>query len=170
MDEPASGDAQGTGSDETTNDGFATDDGSATSDEVTAATGGEDAEVLDIETIENAFTGSGGPEAALERVRLVAHLLDEAVRIPGTDFRVGLDPILGILPGAGDAVAAALSLYPVAEAYRLGAPTETLVKMLALVAADFTVGSVPVLGTIFDAFWKANEWNVRIIEDLVENA
>ena len=127
-------------------------------------------DAFDLETIRSALDASGNEQAALERVRLVARLLDEAVRVPGTDYRVGLDPILGILPGAGDAIAAALSLYPVVEAVRLGASKGTLAKMLFLVAVDFTVGSVPVLGTIFDAFWKANEWNADTIEKLVENA
>lgn len=107
-------------------------------------------------------------EAALRRVETVGNLLDEAVRVPGTDFRFGLDPVLGILPGAGDAVAAALSLYPIAEAYRLDAPRSTITKMLGLVAIDFAVGSVPVLGTLFDAFWKANVWNARALERHVE--
>lgn len=103
-------------------------------------------------------------EAALQRVKTVSKLLDEAVRVPGTNFRVGIDPILGIVPGAGDTVAAALSLYPVAEAYRLDAPPLLIAKMLSLIAVDLVVGSVPLLGPLFDAFWKANEWNARSLE------
>ncbi|WP_277543040.1 DUF4112 domain-containing protein [Haloarcula laminariae] len=102
--------------------------------------------------------------ATLDRVHTVTRLLDEAVRIHGTDFRVGLDPLLSILPVAGDAVGAALSLYPIAEAYRLGTPKRTLAAMLGLVAIDAVVGSVPVLGSVFDAFWKANRWNYRLLE------
>ena len=103
-------------------------------------------------------------EAALNRVRNLSQLLDEAITVPGTNFRVGLDPILGILPVGGDAVATIFALYPVFEAYRFGAPRGTLAKMLAIVAIDSLVGSVPVLGTVFDAFWKANEWNARTLE------
>lgn len=102
--------------------------------------------------------------AALDRVRLVSHVLDEAIRVPGTQFRFGLDPVLSLLPVAGDAVAAAISLYPVVEAYRLGVSKRLLVTMLALVAVDAVTGSVPVLGAVFDAFWKANEWNYRLLE------
>lgn len=102
--------------------------------------------------------------AALQRVRTVTRLLDEAVRIPGTDFRFGLDPVLSILPVAGDAVAALISLYVVVEAYRLGVPRRTLVGMLGLVAVDAVAGSVPVVGSVFDAVWKANAWNRRLIE------
>lgn len=107
-------------------------------------------------------------EAALQRARTVSDLLDEAVRVPGTDFRVGLDPVLGVVSGYGDAVAAAISLYPVFEAYRLDAPKRTLAKMLTLVAIDFAVGSIPVVGTVFDAVWKANEWNVQSLERHLE--
>ena len=113
--------------------------------------------------------GSGADaEAALRRARGMADLLDEAFRVPGTDFRIGLDPIIGILPVAGDSVAAILSLYPVLEAYRLDAPLRTLVWMLLLVGVDALIGSIPVLGPLFDAVWKANEWNVRALERHVE--
>lgn len=103
-------------------------------------------------------------EAALRRIRTVARLLDEAVRLPGTDYRVGLDPILGALPGVGDVVGVGLSLYIVAEAAYLGVPYTTIVRMLANVAVDAGVGAVPVGGVLFDAAWKANKMNVRLVE------
>jgi hypothetical protein len=102
--------------------------------------------------------------ATLERVRTVTRLLDEAFRVPGTDFRFGLDPVLSILPIAGNAVAGVISLYPIVEAYRLGVSNRTLLLMLSLVAIDTVVGSVPILGSVFDALWKANEWNYRLLE------
>lgn len=104
-------------------------------------------------------------EAALDRLRTVAYLLDEAVAIPGTDIRVGLDPILGVIPGVGDALSAGLSLYVVLEAANLGVSYTTIVQMLGNVAVDAAVGSVPVVGTVFDALWKANAWNVELIEE-----
>ena len=119
----------------------------------------------------DATVGSSSPadeEAALERVRTVSRLLDDAVAVPGTDVRVGLDPVLGVLPVAGDAAAMLLSLYPVLEAYRLGMSRGTLAKMLVLVAVDAVIGSVPVLGPVFDAFWKANRWNLRTLERHLE--
>lgn len=135
------------------------------------ATGPPDDTVVDDEGGQSAAASAPGPpemsareEAALRRVRAVSRLLDEAIRVPGTNFRIGVDPILGILPVAGDAVAAAVSLYPVAEAYRLGAPMPMLAKMLALVAIDASIGSVPLLGPLFDAVWKANTWNRRALE------
>ncbi|MFB6083224.1 MAG: DUF4112 domain-containing protein [Halorientalis sp.] len=115
--------------------------------------------------------GSGvDGEAAVRRARAVADLLDEAVRVPGTDVRIGLDPILGVLPVAGDSLAAILSLYPVFEAYRLGVSRGTIAKMLLVVALDFVVGSIPVLGDVFDAVWKANTRNVRALERHVDGS
>lgn len=105
--------------------------------------------------------------AALRRARGVSRLMDEAFPIPGTDYKIGLDPILGVLPVAGDAVSAVISLYPVLEAYRLGASRPTLAWMLGRVGVDAAVGSVPLLGGVFDALWKANERNVRTLEGLV---
>jgi hypothetical protein len=109
-------------------------------------------------------------EAAVRRMRFVSRLLDDRVRLPGTDFRVGLDPVLGALPGAGDAVAAGLSLYVVAESARLGVPFTTLLRMLANVAIDVAVGSVPVVGVLFDAVWKANVRNVELALDALTDA
>jgi len=108
-------------------------------------------------------------DGAIERMRLVARAFDEGIRVPGTDFRVGLDPVVGILPGAGDTAAAAVSLYLVVEAARMGVSQSTLLRMLANVGVDAVVGSVPVLGVVFDAFWKANKWNLQLaLEDLAE--
>lgn len=105
--------------------------------------------------------------AAIRRMEAVARVLDESVKVPGIGYRVGIDPVLSILPVGGDAAGAALSLYVVGEAMRLGVSTGTLVAMLANVTIDATAGSVPVLGTVFDAAWKANKWNVKLaVEDL----
>lgn len=112
---------------------------------------------------ENALTGR--EQAALARTRTMARLLDEAVAIPGIGYRVGLDPLLSIAPVSGDAAGAALSLYIIAEATRLGVPPKTLLKMVANVALDTLGGSVPVLGTLVDAAWKANKRNVSLLED-----
>ncbi len=105
---------------------------------------------------------------ALRRTRLAARLLDSALRVPGTERRVGLDPIVGLIPGYGDALAAALSMYVVGEAAVAGAPKGTLLRMCANVAVDALVGSVPVLGDLFDAGWKANERNVALLEEHLE--
>ena len=109
-------------------------------------------------------------EAALRRVRTVARIMDDAVEIPGTNVSVGLDPILGVVPGAGDLLSATVSLYIVAEAAYLGVPLTTVVKMLGNVAVDVTVGSIPLIGGVFDVFWKANQWNVEQIEEFLDDA
>ena len=101
-------------------------------------------------------------EAAVQRMRFVARLLDDSIRLPGTKFKIGLDPIIGVLPVAGDAVAAALSGYIILESARLGVSYLTLLRMLANVGVDFAVGSVPVVGDIFDVAWKANVRNLRL--------
>lgn len=106
---------------------------------------------------------------ALKRAQMVGTLLDESVRIPIIGYRIGLDPILGVLPVAGDSVAAAASLYIVFVGLRLGIPVRALAKMLAYVVIEFVIGSVPVLGTILDAFLKVNMRNVATIERHVAN-
>lgn len=100
--------------------------------------------------------------AALSRMRTAAYLLDESLRVPGTRYRIGIDPLVGLLPVAGDTVTGLLSLYIVVEAARLGVSPGTLAKMVANVAIDVAGGSVPYLGDLFDAAWKANRRNVRL--------
>lgn len=107
-------------------------------------------------------------EAALRRVRGLSTLLDDAIPIPGTDRRIGIDPIVGILPVGGDLATAVLALYPILEAYRFGASRGTLAWMLGRVVVDAVVGSIPVLGGVFDAVFKANEWNTRTFERHIE--
>lgn len=105
--------------------------------------------------------------AAVERMRLVARVLDESIRIPGTDFRVGIDPVIGVLPVAGDVVTAGLSLYIVLESARLGVSYRTVLRMLANISLDVAGGAIPFVGDVFDAVWKANKRNLELaLEDL----
>lgn len=108
---------------------------------------------------------TGDDPPGLKRARRVAHLLDDSLRVPGLGVRVGIDPLIGVLPVGGDIVAAVASLYIVAEAARAGVPRPTLAKMLGLVAIDTVVGSVPLVGVVFDAAWTANLWNVSMLEE-----
>ncbi|EMA66268.1 DUF4112 domain-containing protein [Halorubrum kocurii] len=101
--------------------------------------------------------------AAIERMRFAAYVLDEGVRVPGTNYRIGVDPLLGVLPGAGDVVTGGFSLYIVLEAARLGVSYATLLRMIANVAVDVVAGTVPVAGDIFDAVWKANKRNFELV-------
>ncbi|WP_251330607.1 DUF4112 domain-containing protein [Haloplanus pelagicus] len=108
-------------------------------------------------------------EAALKRMETVAYILDESVRVPGIGFRIGIDPVLGALPVAGDVVSGAFSLYIVAESAYLGVTFTTLMEMLANITIDVAGGSIPYVGTVIDALWKANKRNVALaLEDLAE--
>lgn len=100
----------------------------------------------------------------LARVRGLAGLLDSAIRIPGTSFRVGLDPILGLIPGVGDVAAGAMGAYVLLVAAQAGVPRVVLVRMLANLGVDALVGAVPLLGDLFDAGFKANNRNVALLE------
>lgn len=103
-------------------------------------------------------------DEVMQRLRTVSFYLDNAFEIPGTNYRIGLDPFLGLIPGVGDATGTALSAYIIVEAALRGVPRETLVRMLGNVLLDSTVGSLPVVGDAFDAAWKSNARNVRLIE------
>ncbi|MDS0293110.1 DUF4112 domain-containing protein [Halogeometricum luteum] len=104
-------------------------------------------------------------EGALRRVRLLADLMDDAVTIPGTDKSVGLDSLIGLVPVSGDIVTAAVSLYTVGEAIRADANRDIVGKMLFNIAVDLGVGSIPILGDIFDVFWKSNVRNAELLEE-----
>ncbi len=98
------------------------------------------------------------------RLRRLSYLLDNSIPIPGTPFRIGLDSIIGLIPGVGDLVGGAFSLYIILEAARLGAPRSLLARMGWNVAIDVLVGAVPLLGDLFDAGWKANLRNLALLE------
>ena len=102
--------------------------------------------------------------STLRRVRRVSYLLDNAIPIPGTGYRIGLDPIIGLLPGGGDFLGTIISSYIVVEAARLGVSRSTLVEMVLNILLETVAGSVPVLGDLVDAAWKANVKNVELLE------
>jgi hypothetical protein len=97
-------------------------------------------------------------EAAVERMRAVAYLLDESVRLPGTDLRVGLDPLVSAVPVVGDVVSGGIGL----EAAYLGVTFGTVVRMLANVAIDTAGGAIPYAGVLVDAFFKSNKRNLEL--------
>ena len=109
-----------------------------------------------------------GPEtaherAARERLNFLAWLLDSSIPLPGTRFTIGLDAIIGVVPFLGDLIGVLLSSIIVAEAGRMGAPRTLLLRMAFNLALDGLVGMVPLLGDAFDAAWKANQKNVRLL-------
>jgi len=93
----------------------------------------------------------------------LANLLDTALVIPGTNIRFGVDALIGLVPGIGDAITTATSLYIVHEAYQLGAPKHLILRMLGNVALDGFVGAVPIVGDVFDAMWRSNRRNMALL-------
>lgn len=106
----------------------------------------------------------GSPSGGVGRARGVARLLDDLIRIPGTNIGIGLDPIIGLIPGIGDVVGGAMSGYILLVAAQEGAPTSVLVRMLGNIAIDSLVGIVPVLGDLFDVAFKANARNAALLD------
>ena len=104
----------------------------------------------------------------LQRIRRIANLLDTAIGIPGTKFRIGLDPILGLIPGGGDLITASISAYMIYLAARFGLKKEEIGKMIFNVGIETVAGSVPIVGDIFDAYFKANIRNLEILERHLE--
>ena len=104
-------------------------------------------------------------ERELARVRKLSSWLDSRFRIPGTDTRVGLDPILGLIPGVGDLVSLGLSGYAILAAHRFGLPKRTIARMLGNLGIDAVVGSIPIVGDLFDFAFKANRRNLKLIEE-----
>ena len=103
----------------------------------------------------------------IERLRSLSRLLDSAFVIPGTRYRFGLDALIGLVPGLGDAISAVFSGYIILQASRLGAPKSLVTRMIANVAVDTVVGWVPVLGDLFDVAWKSNLKNMALLENHV---
>ncbi len=101
------------------------------------------------------------------RLRRLAWLLDSAIRLPG-GFRIGFDGLIGLVPGAGDLLAALLSSYIVIEAARLKAPSSVLMRMVGNIALELGIGLVPVVGDLFDFVFKANMRNVQLLETYLD--
>jgi hypothetical protein len=102
-------------------------------------------------------------------LRSLARLLDAAITVPGTNIRFGLDSLIGLVPGLGDMAGAAMSGYIVLASARLGAPSPVLARMVANVAVDAVVGSVPLLGDLFDVGWRANIRNTELLDRHLES-
>jgi hypothetical protein len=120
--------------------------------------------------IQNGITHVVHAERRLARARSVATLLDSSIPIPGTTRRIGLDPILGLIPFVGDFAGALFSGYIVLVAAQAGVPTFTLIRMVGNIALDTIAGSLPILGDFFDAAWKSNDKNVSLFEKYVVTA
>src|SRR5690348_9516799 len=100
----------------------------------------------------------------LERLRALARLFDQAFAIPGTHWRFGIDALFGLVPGLGDIVGALVAVYALRVARTLRAPGAIQLHMLSNIAIDALVGTVPVIGDLFDFFYKAQTRNLALLE------
>jgi len=105
--------------------------------------------------------------AKLERLRHLSNLWDNALRIPGTNLRVGLESLIGILPFGGDVIGLLLSCYILFHAIQFKLPKTILLRMVSNIVIDAVVGLVPILGDLFDTTWKANTRNVNLLENYI---
>jgi hypothetical protein len=110
---------------------------------------------------------AAGPSQAdsIARITALAKFLDSAFVIPGTNRRFGMDSVIGLVPGVGDAISAVLASYIIWEARQLGLPRWKIARMVGNVAFDTALGAIPIAGDVFDVFFKANQRNLRIIHD-----
>jgi hypothetical protein len=100
--------------------------------------------------------------AAEQRIGRVTRVLDELVSVPGTPIKVGLDPVVGLIPVVGDAVAAGVGAWVIAEAARFGVPRLVLGRMVLNLLLDLGVGAIPILGDAYDLFFRSNSRNLAL--------
>jgi Domain of unknown function (DUF4112) len=100
----------------------------------------------------------------LDRLRRLGYLLDNSIPIPGTPYRIGLEAVIGLVPGLGDLVGGGFSAWIILQAARLGAPPSLLARMGWNLLVDTAVGAIPLLGDLFDAGFKANMRNLALLE------
>src|SRR5262245_40268982 len=101
----------------------------------------------------------------LETLKALAHLMDDAVPVPGTKFRVGLDALIGLIPGIGDVAGGVTTAYALVVAQRIGAPPSVLLRIVWNVVIDTVLGSIPFVGDVFDAGFRANRRNAVLLEN-----
>lgn len=109
------------------------------------------------------------PPGRIEHLRRITWWMDQGLRVPGTSIRFGLDPIIGLVPGLGDAAGALLGGAILLEAVRSRAAHYTLLRMTGNIALDALIGAVPLLGDLFDFGWKANTKNLQLLERHLES-
>jgi hypothetical protein len=97
---------------------------------------------------------------SLERL---SWLLDDLIRIPGLNWRFGLDALIGLIPGFGDTATSLASFYILVSAVRYGVPKVTILRMAINIAIDYLLGSLPLVGDVFDAWWKSNHMNIDLM-------
>jgi len=104
-------------------------------------------------------------QGAMEKVAVLTRLMDKQFRVPGTNFRFGLDGIIGLIPGAGDISTFAVSCYLLTIMAKNGASGYVMARMVLNVLIDAVVGSIPLVGDLFDFAFKANSRNLRLMQE-----
>ncbi|OMH39711.1 hypothetical protein BGP75_02310 [Motiliproteus sp. MSK22-1] len=112
---------------------------------------------------------SSETQQELDRLDRLATLLDAAFRVPGTRWRFGLDGLIGLIPGVGDAFGGITSLYLISRAWRLKIPFTTFIRMLINAALEFVIGSIPLIGDLFDFWYKANLRNIKLLQQALKD-
>jgi hypothetical protein len=102
-------------------------------------------------------------ENASDTARIIAHWMDEFIRIPGTNVRIGLDPIIGLFPGVGDFLASSIGVVTLMEGVRQGVPVSALIRMGTNILINDAVGTIPGVGDVFSAWFKSNSRNLKLI-------
>ena len=108
-------------------------------------------------------------EEKITRLRQLSENLDESFTIPGTNIKFGIDALIGLVPGGGDLIGGLFSLYLLRTAIKMKLPKSAIISIMFNIIIDTTIGIVPVIGDIFDIFWKSNKRNMRIIEKHLVN-
>jgi hypothetical protein len=104
-------------------------------------------------------------EERLLRLKLLSNRLDEIITIPGTKYKIGIDPIIGTIPIIGDLLGSIISIYILYSGSKMGLSSRIIAKMSLNIGFDFVLGLIPIIGDIFDMGWKANKRNVKLIEN-----
>lgn len=112
---------------------------------------------------EQTSTFENSRDDASRRIRALARWLDTNIELPG-GTRIGFDGLIGLIPGIGDTIGALLSFYIVLQAARMGASITTLTRMIGNIMLELFVGSIPVIGDLFDFAWKANVRNIELLD------
>src|SRR6476646_10985875 len=119
--------------------------------------------ISDKETSEWSSPEQDAPPKSTQDLETLAHWLDTVFEIPGIRLRFGIDALLGLLPGFGDTASAFASVYILQAATKYGVPRVTLARMTLNIGIDLIVGAIPIVGDLFDVYWKANRKNVELL-------
>ena len=104
-----------------------------------------------------------------EQIDKLAWLLDNAIRIPGTNYRIGFEGVIGLIPGIGDLIGLVLSGFLIVQAGRLGTPRSTLLHMVFIAGIESLIGLIPIVGDLFDFVWKGNQRNVKLMHEAMDD-